>query len=121
MSLATPDRLSLSNEVIMGAPIDLEIGQRVMVLQTLHELPEAGSDQLVGPFVREVTTIHGTIRSLPGEADELSAKFVTVDQGPGQPTALVPLRPVNSLDRAKGRKVLRLLAFDIQPVAETAA
>lgn len=104
-------------EQLKTVPMELEIGQRVMVLQTKREKPEAHSTSRIGELVCEVSTIRGTITALPtfSEHGELT-NTLHVAQGERQPTYIVPLEPVTIMERDGKADVARELHFQISPM-----
>lgn len=96
---------------------DLELNQKVMVVQSKREKVAVGPERQLGALVCEVSRIEGTVSSLP-HIDEQGRimNFVHVDQGEREPTYVVPVDPVTVVDTIGQLSVQRELHFAIYPL-----
>lgn len=116
MSVASPERIKQSREV--GAA-ELKVGQKVMVLQTKHELTPEGAASKVGEMICEVSTVYGAVKSLPEPVqaqNNTSVQYVHVDRSENEATYVVPLDPVTIVEHDRNQTVRHQLQYEVIPL-----
>ena len=108
MSVTMPELAAFPEEPLVR---ELRVGQRVMVMQSLHELPSDSTQEELGPMVKKISQFEGTIIDLPDDTDTAHIGDRRDADGTPLPTYVAPLSP----SRVGDKKAVWLLNFLIEP------